>query len=739
MLTYLLAFLTSYPELSFAGLLGWDRPSSEATHHGATPDTNAYRGYDSLTDTPNDHLLDLPTTRTSFVRHTFSHSLQEPRTPSWLSASSSPSSVRTQRAPGAASSDLHAHHRMATNAANINERGVDLWNHPPMSDLNLNGRDGHAPPPHLLLSAESTQRAWEDFSGSSQSRGSSTPQTDQSGADRSSTDHSNNETLLPLRADSTASSLAERLALTPAERAHALALSQGNSVLDRSWPAPESLTSFAALHSHLDSMPYHAWGTNNTVDPLFKAESHARVPPEFSASQGDPWSYTSSMNEPHPAFTPAPQSTSATNSTSPSSTSVHADSASQPASEQGSSAPSQTARNECELCGAKSSLLTILYPCEHRACSFCMSSGLNQVSTSPPRPHACAACGSHVEGIGIDKKGLNLANWAQSVNSTSKDASNARNWRNGMDRKNHSSGDLSSVSKESSNLSPDQSIDSSASARLVSNGGLLTTDLQNTPRTSDGGHSDATTIASQYNVKDIESLVSEMKLVPEGLREVPSSPHVNESSREEASEFCSLATLSVVRVDNIPWTTTICNVHAWIPEDLHVLPPTDLVVQPVHIPIDVSNGKTSNACFIECASRRAAMRLIRYRNNFRLCGRPVSLIHSKYHDLLNEVFPSRVQASTSAMGSIQTDTRPGLPAFDQASQHSRFFTPKHLTQLLKLARFSSQQLKDPVMPIEYITSMVCLLPSQLAPDQTALLTSTLQRMSCLFPLCFYFP
>lgn len=85
-----------------------------------------------------------------------------------------------------------------------------------------------------------------------------------------------------------------------------------------------------------------------------------------------------------------------------------------------SDAPHQAnkSKNECELCGAKSSLLTTLFPCCHRACSFCMSSGLNQVSTSPPRDHTCAACGTHVDDIEIDKSGLHLSGWASRVTSS---------------------------------------------------------------------------------------------------------------------------------------------------------------------------------------------------------------------------------------------------------------------------------------------------------------------------------
>lgn len=370
-------------------------------------------------------------------------------------------------------------------------------------------------------------------------------------------------------------------------------------------------------------------------------------------------------------------------------------------------------KNECELCGAKSSLLTILFPCCHRACSICMSSGLSQVSTSPPRDHTCAACGTYVNDIGIDKSGLHLSNWANRVTSSPPIVAEDGSPSGSQVTVSSENGPKDPSSVHSGLSAPNES---NGSARLVGDGGTLATD--SILRSSNNGQVPRD-LAAQYNVKGIESVVLEMKLVPQQLHETLASIEDEDDKLEE--EECTLATLSVVRVDNIPWTTTVSIVQAWLPPNkLRILPPSDLIVQPIHIPIDVVNGKTSNACFIECANRRAAMRLIRARNNSRLCGRPVSLLHSKPLELTNQVFPSR--STTAALPD------PGLMQLNGQSS-PRYFTAKQLHQLVNLFRNGSPQLKNSAMPIEYLTSMLCLLPLHLhlSVDQASALTLAVQR------------
>ncbi|PWN38028.1 uncharacterized protein FA14DRAFT_22235 [Meira miltonrushii] len=60
----------------------------------------------------------------------------------------------------------------------------------------------------------------------------------------------------------------------------------------------------------------------------------------------------------------------------------------------------------CDLCGAIALRMTILEPCRHWSCAACCSSGLNQVTATPPRPHVCAACNTPVKGISLRKSSV---------------------------------------------------------------------------------------------------------------------------------------------------------------------------------------------------------------------------------------------------------------------------------------------------------------------------------------------
>lgn len=60
----------------------------------------------------------------------------------------------------------------------------------------------------------------------------------------------------------------------------------------------------------------------------------------------------------------------------------------------------------CDLCGAIALRMTILEPCRHWSCAACCSSGLNQVTATPPRPHVCAACHTPVKGISLRKSSV---------------------------------------------------------------------------------------------------------------------------------------------------------------------------------------------------------------------------------------------------------------------------------------------------------------------------------------------
>ena len=353
--------------------------------------------------------------------------------------------------------------------------------------------------------------------------------------------------------------------------------------------------------------------------------------------------------------------------------------------------------SECELCGVKASLLTILQPCGHKACSSCTSSGLNQVSTSPPRPHICAACQSPVEGISLPSRDrshstASAASWTSTSLSYGDSASTAS---------------LTSPENYAARFRNDLPATPSESPLISASGAPIKMFA------SDGTNFDPNLLAAQFNVKSIEKAVKELQL--DTKNGAPRAGGILDAELlEAASEPFSRETFCVVRVDNIPWTVRHADIADWIPAELAILPSDDLVAQAVHIPIDVSNGKTSNACFIECRTRKAAMRLIRNRNNTRLCGRPVSLIHSSYQELLGEVFPARVSASSTTPSG-----RPGSSC--------RYFTSKQLESLIALSKGGALQLKDAGKPIEYMTSIVGLVPETLSVDQASMLVDGVKR------------
>lgn len=162
--------------------------------------------------------------------------------------------------------------------------------------------------------------------------------------------------------------------------------------------------------------------------------------------------------------------------------------------------------------------------------------------------------------------------------------------------------------------------------------------------------------------------------------------------------------IAVVRVDNIPWKTSYQDIVKWIPDPYELLPDPADVAQPVHVPIDVKTGKTANCAFIELKDEGSAKKLIRRRNNTKLCGRPVSLLLSNYEEVIGEVFPSVEHFP------------PGTP-----TRLLTYFTKWQLEQLIQLLRSGGPQLKSPLKPIEYIISLIQLVPDDLSPDQRDLL------------------
>ncbi|PWN42385.1 hypothetical protein IE81DRAFT_347486 [Ceraceosorus guamensis] len=169
---------------------------------------------------------------------------------------------------------------------------------------------------------------------------------------------------------------------------------------------------------------------------------------------------------------------------------------------------------------------------------------------------------------------------------------------------------------------------------------------------------------------------------------------------------------AVVRIDNIPWTVAQSEIVEWIADIDGVLADFDVVPQPVHVPIELPTGKTSSSCFIECRDRAAAMKLIRKRNNTRLRGRPVSLIMSTPQALRNEILPSY---ATYASGL--------LPQTGEGPVH---FSEWEMLQLRSLLTNGSPQLKGPVKVVDYVTSILRLLPQSTSPYLVSLVDNCLR-------------
>ncbi|KAN0059812.1 hypothetical protein ACQY0O_008386 [Thecaphora frezii] len=188
------------------------------------------------------------------------------------------------------------------------------------------------------------------------------------------------------------------------------------------------------------------------------------------------------------------------------------------------------------------------------------------------------------------------------------------------------------------------------------------------------------------------------------------------ASAGEQNAFKSTCSTFVVRVDNIPWTADYQDIKSWIADADDILVSNTVRVQAIHIPIEFKTGKTSNACYIECRDREAAWRLVRRRNNSRLCGRPVSLIMASMEELFGEVFP------------LHKATDAGFPF---ASISGGLFTKAQLQSLIALLRDGSAQLKGHVKPVEYMVSIVECCPGTLSPSERDLLFERVYEMILL--------
>ncbi|KAE8231110.1 hypothetical protein CF326_g3881 [Tilletia indica] len=401
---------------------------------------------------------------------------------------------------------------------------------------------------------------------------------------------------------------------------------------------------------------------------------------------------------------------------------------------------------ECELCGILTTTLTVLLPCRHNACAACCSSGINQVSTSPPRSHVCAACRTPVESIALSK--TSEAGSAEGMMGLLEDQETLAGSVGTLSGDEGASLEMSSAAMGASSVGPipipsGLVAPAGASAHgFASFGGPPPLDHQQQHvaqlQSPYGGPvaravPPAATVygagfptAVQPSMDQLGRLgFAEMDagmasgcaaLLPgfehgvafdvalDGMSELEMSPGGTTSTESDVS-LCA-----VVRIDNIPWTVGCDDVMKWLPDPVFTLAPRSVCAQSVHIPIDLQSGKTSNACYLVCRDRKAAQRIVRARNNTKLCGRPVTLILSTFNELLDEVFTTR-----NLSASLEEDC-------------AVYFTEQQLERLLLLLKEGGGQLKDGSKPIEFASSLMALVPRRLAIDQRELLFNAVHDM-----------
>jgi len=464
---------------------------------------------------------------------------------------------------------------------------------------------------------------------------------------------------------------------------------------------------------------------------------------------------------------------------------------------------------ECELCGILTTTLTLLLPCRHSACAACCSSGINQVSTSPPRSHVCAACRAPVESISLSKKnvgfgmvatvaaaavipdeaGVGLPSKGRTLTSSSSSSSATAagsglafatgvedealmSFANGSDlllSANDEVGTGTIKMPAAGSEVPTLNVDASSfdpSARfgagiapttfpqLRSPYGGPAARLAPAPPSFYGGMpvpsfsfdhpmAGGQMLSGAFGAKTSAVLPSlTMPIAPlqplagqpsPGSEVAPSGPQVSflpgcetpfdgpnaglpvaqregDQTGDDNAAFGIQAQPAVVRIDNIPWTVGFDDITKWLPDPIYTLAPKNVYAQAVHIPIDLQNGKTSNACYLVCRDRKAAQRIVRARTNTKLCGRPVTLILSTFHELLDEIFTTR-----NLSASLDED-------------RAVYFTEQQLGRLLLLLKEGGGQLKDGGKPIEFASSLMALVPQRLAADQKEMLYNAVNEM-----------
>ncbi|KAK0542495.1 hypothetical protein OC845_006592 [Tilletia horrida] len=395
---------------------------------------------------------------------------------------------------------------------------------------------------------------------------------------------------------------------------------------------------------------------------------------------------------------------------------------------------------ECELCGIETGTLTVLLPCRHRACAACCSSGINQVSTSPPRSHVCAACRTPVESISLPRVvqrgagGTADDDLGQAEGDDDDAAVAAEGVTPALPPPTESATMLPprapalefnfqldepkillpspAVPTVEANIVPLHA--SQLALQQASPGqGAPMHPYPSMQMLSAGGHASPYTPAHPDPSQGMQSEMGwnagsfDLLAGGGGYSDDGQSGVGMDSSQLSAYDFASSA---VVRIDNIPWTISCDDVMKWLPDPVFTLAPKSACAQAIHIPIDLQNGKTSNACYLLCRDRKAAQRIVRARTNTKLCGRPVTLILTTFNELLDEIFTTR-----NLSASLDED-------------RAVYFTDQQLERLLYLLKEGGGQLKDGCKPIEFASSLMSLVPPRLAIAQKMSLFNVIHDM-----------
>ena len=110
----------------------------------------------------------------------------------------------------------------------------------------------------------------------------------------------------------------------------------------------------------------------------------------------------------------------------------------------------------------------------------------------------------------------------------------------------------------------------------------------------------------------------------------------------------------------MPYNATVTGMIEWLSACEAVLPPPQVLPQPIHITSAAHNGRTMNA-FIECVSEEAAQRTIDTLSGTTLCDEQVAIRPSSQTELLFDLWPDLRSLTHKPPAVYNIFTSPLLP------------------------------------------------------------------------------